>query len=143
MKKLFIDTGAWIALNNKRDGYHLSALNANKDFLDNGYFYVTSDYVLDETYTLIRYDVGHKRAVEFGKEIKLLQKTAKINIVYTTQDILEKAWEVFENFSDKDFSFTDCTSFIIMETLKINKAFSFDKQFEQYGLIRLPDLSKQ
>lgn len=56
MKKLFIDTGAWIALNNKKDVYHKDAVYANKNFLDNNYFYVTSDYVLDETYTLRRYD---------------------------------------------------------------------------------------
>ena len=57
MKKVFIDTGAWIALNNMKDKYHEDAVNANKHFLDNGYFYVTSDYILDETYTLLRYDV--------------------------------------------------------------------------------------
>lgn len=41
-------------------------------------------------------------------------------------------------FIDKDFSFTDCTSFIVMELLRINEAFSFDKHFDQYGFIRLP-----
>ena len=72
MKELFVDTGAWVALNNKKDKYHSEAVRANKDFLDKGYFYITSGYVLDETYTLLRYDVGHKRAVEFGGEIKSL-----------------------------------------------------------------------
>jgi len=55
MKKLFIDTGAWIALNNKKDEQHQDAVNANKDFPDKGYFYVTTDYILDETYTLLRF----------------------------------------------------------------------------------------
>ena len=138
LKRLFIDTGAWIALNNKKDKYHTNAVKANKDFLDKGYFYITSDYILDETYTLLRSDVGHKRAVEFGKEVKSLKETDKIRIVYINQDILDKAWEIFEKYSDKDFSFTDCTSFIVMETVEINEALSFDKHFEQYGFTRLP-----
>jgi len=43
------------------------------------------------------------------------------------QVVLDKAWEIFEKYSDKDFSFTDCSSFAIMEMLKINNVFSFDK----------------
>lgn len=52
--------------------------------------------------------------------------------------MLNKAWKIFEKYSDKDFSFTDCTSFIVMKMLEINEVFSFDKHFEQYGFIRLP-----
>lgn len=138
MKKMFIDTGAWIALNNKKDKYYRDAVKANKDFLDKGYFYISNDYLLDETYTLFRYDVGHKRAVEFASEIRSLQEMEKIRIVHINQDILDNAWEIFEKYSDKDFSFTDCTSFAVMETMGINEAFSFDRHFDQYGFIRLP-----
>jgi len=138
MKKLFIDTGAWIALNNKRDQHYKDAITANIDFLDSGYFYVTSDYVLDETFTLLRSDVGHKRTVEFGYEIRSLKNNSKINVFHLNQVVLDRAWEIFETYSDKDFSFTDCTSFSVMEILDIKEAFSFDKHFEQFGLIRLP-----
>jgi predicted nucleic acid-binding protein len=57
MKKMFIDTGAWVALNNKKDSYHRVAVRANREFLDNGYFYVTSNFVFDkhfEQYKFIR-----------------------------------------------------------------------------------------
>jgi predicted nucleic acid-binding protein len=41
--------------------------------------------------------------------------------------------------SDKDSSFTDCTSFSIMSSLKLKSAFAFDKHFEQFeGIGRLP-----
>lgn len=99
MKKLFIDTGAWVALNNKKDKHHKNAVKDNRDFLDSGYFYLTSDYILDETYTLLRFDVGHKKAVEFGYEIKDLQKKVKINIFHINQVVLDKAWEIFEKYS--------------------------------------------
>ena len=44
-----------------------------------------------------------------------------------------KAWEIFVQYEDKGFSFTDCTSFAIMERLKIDTAFVFDDHFIQYG----------
>ena len=138
MRKIFIDTGCWIALNNIRDKYHKHAVFENKKLLSEGCFYVTSDYVLDETYTLLRYDVGHKRAIEFGHEIKTLKERNKIFVVHITDDLLKKAWDIFEKYSDKDFSFTDCTSFTIMNDMKIKKVFCFDKHFEQYGFIKLP-----
>lgn len=138
MKNLFIDTGAWIAINNKKDYLHQHDLNANKDFLNQGYFYFTSDYVLDETYTFLRFDAGYKKAVAFRHEIKYLTSMRKIQPVHINLSILSKAWDIFEKYSDKDFSFTDCTSFAIMEMLGINVAFSFDRHFEQYGFIRLP-----
>jgi hypothetical protein len=141
MKKLFVDTGAWIALNNKKDKYYETAVKANKNFIDNGYLYITSDYILDETYTLCRYNVGHIRTVEFGIEIKSLEQMGEISIVSINQHILHDAWEIFEKYSDKDFSFTDCTSFAVMNMMDINESFTFDRHFEQYGLIRLPILN--
>lgn len=46
-----------------------------------------------------------------------------------------EAWEVYKNFSDKDWSFTDCTSKVIIEKFRITHAFSFDKHFKQIGSI--------
>jgi uncharacterized protein len=140
MKRIFIDTGAWIALNSKKDKHFKDAISANKSFLNDGYYYVTSDYVLDETFTLLRSVVGHKRAVEFGNEILSLKDMSKILVFHTDQVILDRAWKIFETYSDKGFSFTDCTSFSIMKRLKIKEAFSFDKHFDQYGFLRLPFL---
>jgi predicted nucleic acid-binding protein len=51
----------------------------------------------------------------------------------------DAAFTIFKQYADKDFSFTDCTSFSIMKSLNLNKAFAFDKHFEQYGNFnRLP-----
>ena len=54
----------------------------------------------------------------------------------TTAD-LTLAWKVFEEFDDKNWSFTDCTSKVVMEQLGIEVAFAFDHHFHQYGTIRV------
>ncbi|MEP6669176.1 MAG: twitching motility protein PilT [Chthoniobacter sp.] len=52
----------------------------------------------------------------------------------TEADILE-AWRVFGRFSDKEWSFTDCTSKVLMERLGITRAFAFDEHFRQFGTL--------
>ncbi len=52
-----------------------------------------------------------------------------------TEADIRAAWEVFRKFEDKDWSFTDCASYAVMERLGINKAFAFDHHFKQFGSI--------
>jgi len=51
MKLMFVDTNAWIALNYPKDRYHSKAAKLNRRFLKDGYRYITTNFVLDETYT--------------------------------------------------------------------------------------------
>jgi uncharacterized protein len=44
---------------------------------------------------------------------------------------------VFKTFADKDWSFTDCTSKIVIEQLGIAQAFAFDHNFEQFGTVQI------
>jgi predicted nucleic acid-binding protein len=50
-----------------------------------------------------------------------------------TPELIEKAWKLFKDYSDHAFSFTDCTSFALMEHLRLKQAFSFDAHFREYG----------
>jgi len=50
--------------------------------------------------------------------------------VYTLDETdIALAWEIFSRFDDKDWSFTDCTSKVIIERLGIQQAFAFDNHF--------------
>jgi uncharacterized protein len=137
MKLIFVDTGAWVALNNSSDKYHFIAVSAHKSLLDSGYFYITSNYVLDETYTFLLYNTGHKKAVEFGTDMTSFAEEGAIQVIQIDEELQKKAWTIFESYSDKDFSFTDCTSFAICDSMEIKEAFSFDKHFEQYWIASL------
>lgn len=127
---VFVDTSAFFAIENERDRYHPEALDARDGLMSRGEALVTSDYVLDEVYTLIRMRVGHRAAVDLGESIRG-SRFFRIEPV-TTADF-EAAWRIFRRYDDKSFSFTDCTSFALMERLKIRTAFAFDRNYREYG----------
>ena len=76
------------------------------------------------------YKLGHETARELGEEL-WAQKYA--NVVYISQADQRAAWEIFKRYDDKEFSFTDCTSFAVMERMGLLYAFTFDEHFEQTG----------
>jgi len=91
---------------------------------------VTSNYIFDETLTLLKTRLGHSIAVQFGEKLWNQEVATLIRINEKDED---RAWKLFLQYEDKGFSFTDCTSFALMERLKINTVFAFDDHFAQYG----------
>lgn len=131
---VFVDTSAFLAIKNRRDALHKEALALKQKVLNTGKSLVTSDYVLDESYTIIRLRAGHRIAVEFGEE---LRGSILIRIDYLTPEVIEHAWGLFKRFEDKEFSFTDCTSFALMQRLRLREALAFDGHFTQAGFVEL------
>ena len=80
--------------------------------------------------TLVKLRMGYHVAINLGQ--KLLNQDVA-GLVRLTKADESRAWEIFVQYEDKGFSLTDCTSFAIMECLKINTAFVFDDHFIQYG----------
>jgi len=125
--KIFVDTSAWYAIIDKNDRDH--AVAATKiQVLDRPL--VTSNYIFDEILTLLKAKLGFTVAVPFGQKLWDQEISALIRI---TEDDEERAWRIFRQYDDKGFSFTDCTSFALMERLDINTVFAFDDHFIQYG----------
>jgi len=130
-KAVFIDTGFWIALFDKRDRNHLSAKNSLEFFIKNYRLYL-SDFILFETITYLNCSVKrHDLAVRFIK--KMQKPTLKMLVVDET--VKTKALNLFEKYSDKDLSMTDCTSFVLMNQLDISNYAGFDDHFLQMGFI--------
>lgn len=131
MNKFLIDTSAFLALRDKNDEHHQKAIRIAEYLIEHtNQTSLTTDYILDETYTILKKRAGHKLAVQFGEEI---QQGTRFEIFYLTKELLDQAWLIFKKYKDKNFSFTDCTSFAIMQNYKITQAFAFDKHFEQAG----------
>ncbi|MEK6651693.1 MAG: PIN domain-containing protein [Nitrospirota bacterium] len=134
--KLFIDTGAFIALTDMSDENHQAANNFYMKVKEKGIKLVTTNFVVCETMNYLRAKVSHDVAVAFREGFK---KSSLFEIIDITPLLDEAAFRIFKQYADKDFSFTDCTSFAAMQFLKLRKAFAFDKHFEQYDTLeRLP-----
>jgi predicted nucleic acid-binding protein len=90
--------------------------------------------VVDETLTLLRSRGYGRVAVELGTRFFSQQA---VEIVMVDLDDLLRAWDVFRTHGDKAWSFTDCTSKVVMERLGISSAFAFDQHFRQFGTIQV------
>jgi predicted nucleic acid-binding protein len=128
--KLFVDTSAWYALNDRDDQFRQQALDKLARARSQRIELITSDYIFDESITLISARIGHRPAVAFGDA---MLKSGIGHMVMVTDDIRLAAFELFKKYGDKSLSFTDCTSFVLMKRLKLKTAFTFDGHFEQVG----------
>jgi len=134
--RIFVDTGAFIALTDKDDENHNKAAIFYKTMKEKGCRFATSNFVVCETMNYLRAKVSHQMAVVFRDN---LIKSGFFEIITVTSFMEDAAFGIFKQYSDKGFSFTDCTSFALMKSQKIRKAFAFDRHFEQYdNFTRLP-----
>jgi hypothetical protein len=133
MRRLFVDTGAWYALVDGKDPDHRAAATFIKS---NDIPLLTTNFIFDETVTLLKRRLGWTIAVQFGKRLRDSRLTT---LVAVRPEIEERAWELFLKFKDQEFTFTDCTSFATMESLKIKAAFSFDSRFQTMQYQVLPE----
>ncbi len=138
MKGIFVDTSAWDAIEDAKDPNHEKSLNFI-DIIAGKYHLVTTNFVLDETYTLLLMSIGYKCVLHFKHSIDEMSRLGVITVIHISEPLEKSAWKVFEEFNiDKKWSFTDCTSKVVMEQNGINEVFAFDHHFEQMGFIRKP-----
>ncbi len=132
MDRVFVDTGAWYAYFNCSDPDHAAVsrlLNEWKGRL------LTTEYVFDEIVTLVRIRVGHAEACRVGETIR--RGTVAMLVDVTSADV-ESAWRRFVRHTDKVYSFTDCTSFAVMDRLKLGIAAAVDSDFARAGYTAIP-----
>ena len=126
---IFVDTGGWVAYVLPDDAQHNPAvtwMRRNREPL------VTTDYIVDEALTVLKARGEAWRADRLGM---LLLGEQGVTLYYLLPEDIQAAWEVFHRYSDKAWSFTDCTSKVVMEKLRISTAFAFDQHFRQFGTV--------
>ena len=132
MERIFVDTGGWYALADANDPNHMAAVHL---ISSNALPLVTTSYVLDEALTLIKSRLGYRQAMQVGDSVRASQLCM---LVHVTQDDEDEAWAAFKQYHDKAWSFTDCTSLVVMQRLAVHTAFALDEHFTQMGFSRLP-----
>ena len=133
MDKIFIDSSAYIAVYNNRDSNNREAISKAAEILKEKVRGVSSNFVTDEVLTNLLVRARYRDAVGFGKTI--FETASEIEYVTIDDTIEKEAWEVFKKYNrDKFWSFTDCTSFVVMRDMGIKIVFTFDRRdFRQMG----------
>jgi predicted nucleic acid-binding protein len=133
MLRLFVDTSAWFAFANRDDPDHkpvAALLGKPRGRL------ITSNFIFDETVTLCLYRLGHSVAEKVGR---VLLDSARVDLLRITPEDENAAWELFCKRPDQTYSFTDCTSFVIMRRLGITTAAALDDDFAIEGFESRPE----
>ena len=127
---LLADSAAWVALYDRGDKFHAQAGTAFRTLAEQKIIFVVTDYIVAETVTMLMYRAGHQRAVLCGD---WLLHSPRVRLIRMDLDLWNEAWQLFKRYDDKDFSFTDCASFVVMRHERLRDAFTFDHHFEQAG----------
>lgn len=126
--KIYIDTGAFIALLDETDTYHKEATAFYRS-LTNGNAIFTSLLIISETYTWLRYHSGYAKANRFIEIVDKLTSTGGLRLVVPDSSIISKSHAVLQEFHDQDLSYADALSFVLLELYDIHHVFGFDSHF--------------
>jgi hypothetical protein len=135
MNAVFVDTGGWMACADRADPAHGACTTARDAALEAGRLLVTTDFVVDETLTLIRFRLGLAAANAWWQQV---DGSARLRWERVEAARFERARGLFFQFRDKDLSFTDCTSVAVMRELKLKIVLTTDRHFQQVGFDLLP-----
>jgi predicted nucleic acid-binding protein len=135
MKGLFVDTAGWVACADAADPAHEQAAAARDLWLEDRGVLVTTDYVADETLTFLRLRLGLGAAEAWWQQV---DGSSRLRWEYVSVARADKARGFFFRYRDKQFSFTDCTSFVVMRELRLREVLTTDHHFAQAGFLTLP-----
>ncbi|MGQ0652550.1 MAG: type II toxin-antitoxin system VapC family toxin [Betaproteobacteria bacterium] len=130
MKALFVDTAGWMMLADDEERHHRRARVFRDRWLERGGILVSTDFVMDETLTLLRTRLGLTSAEAWWQQY---EHSARVRWEWIDPTRAASARHWFFRWRDKTFSFTDCTSFAVMKELRIKPALTNDRHFLQAG----------
>jgi predicted nucleic acid-binding protein len=128
---VFVDASGFVAAVNRNDQQHVTARDTLRLLVEERRSLFTSNIIVAETHALLLRRVGRDRAADWVRE-------TPSTVLFPDEDDHAQATELLARYADKDFSYADAVSFVLMERLGIATAFTFDEHFRQYGVATLP-----
>ena len=131
MKAVFADTSFYVAVLSPRDTYHASAASIAHTIQGR---VITTEYVLLEVATFFS-AVTHRTT--FLELLRVLENDPATTLLPCSADLWQRGLTLFAERMDKDWSLTDCISFVVMQDLELREALTTDHHFEQAGFVAL------
>ena len=132
---IFVNTSGWLALYNPNDPNHPAARMLWDDLRSQPVRFVTTDYVLDQVFTAMKF-FGSLDAAQALNTV--INNTSLLRFFMTDSVIFERAWKVFVSDEHPQFTFTDCINYAVIQYLGADEVFTFDRNFSAPGLITIP-----
>lgn len=137
-KRIFVDSSGWIELLLRGEINHDRVRRYFQKELQRGSTFVTSDYVLDESWTRLLTRQSLHAAKLLREKTQQAELKRKLVIVYTDETLFERSWSAFVKFADQRLSFTDATIATIVSHFKIDEILTLDGGFKKIGLTIRP-----
>lgn len=139
MAQYLIDSGAFLALLDVKDKFHPVAkqfAHANKDAV-----YFVPEPIFAETMTLVKGRLGSVAAVQLGERIR---NSDQFRLIALTDDLRQQIWLLFSRYTDKQWSYADCSLLALAQKFGVTAVFSFDHHISQMNqLMRVPQYLPQ
>lgn len=136
---LFVDTGGWIAYFDKSDNAHTIFTDClSQAIRGTAWSLHTSDYIINETVTFLRYHISHATACTALDNFRDLEATGLLVCHRIDENLRQRAEKLFRQYHDQKFSFTDCTSFALCQLRTIHHVVTVDSDFRILGFLLVP-----
>ena len=136
---LFIDTGAFFAYYNDRDGHHDTARSVFQAIRTGELPYsplYTTRFVLAELTTLLLYKVDHATAT---RALENIFEGSSFNIIRADPSAFADAREEFERYDDQEITLFDHLTGVLAAELDVAHVFAFDGDFRTLGFTVVPE----
>jgi predicted nucleic acid-binding protein len=131
--RLFVDSGAWIALRSLRDQHHAAADQAFRSAIERRIPLVTTNLIIAELHRLTLFRAGREAAM---RALERIDASPSVTVHFATSDdhLAGRRW--LERLAPRPVTYTDAVSFAAMEATKCTHVLGFDEDFENAGFER-------
>lgn len=134
MKPVFADTFFFLALLNRSDAAHHKAVEISRTIRRKR---ITTTWVLTEVGDAMSLSENRRAFSEFYNLVNLVKQSPLITVIPATDELFERGVELFSRRLDKEWTITDCISFVVMDDSGLSDALTGDRHFEQAGFAAL------
>ena len=131
MTVTFSDTAYYVAILNRRDALHSTAVAFSLGYAGR---FVTTEFVLIEVANFFNRPTGRPAFIAL---VNNLRAAGNVDIIPASTELFDRGFQLFSSRPDKDWSLTDCISFVVMADLGLSDALTADRHFEQAGFTAL------
>jgi predicted nucleic acid-binding protein len=129
-RDVFVDSSGLYALADRRDSSHARAEECVGRLLGSGVGMILTDYILDEACTLAKARAGGDAALRL---LDIVERSQAFQMSWVGVERFAAAKAFFRRHADHGYSFTDCTSFVLMQEMRIRDALTTDRHFVEAG----------